>query len=311
MAKGIELGMWLLNIGSADTVNPESFRRIATALDESDFTALCIGDHAAIPADIRNPYPFSENGDPPFHYTDENYYPFTTLSYLAGFTDDIRLATNVCVVPYYHPIHLVRQTLSLHELSDSRFELGAGTGWLKTEFDILDIPFHERGRRTDEFFEILEAACAQSEIAYEGEYYDFDEVGFRPVPDDGKPPHIWIGGESGATIRRLGEFGDGWTTLWSAPDEVAAMRERFMDAWNDFDREGTPDIAVLRPSKVTSGSDAESDQLLVGPPDSIIEDIQQYRDAGVTRLFITPQSPDVDEQVELISRYQTDILPRL
>lgn len=311
MADEIELGMWLLNIGPDDTVNPESFRRIATALDESEFTALCIGDHAAIPKEIPKTYPFSESGEPPIHYTDENYHPFTTLSYLAGITDDIRLATNVCVAPYYHPTHLVRQALSLYELSDGRFELGAGTGWLETEFDVLDIPFDERGGRTDEFFEILEGACAEGEVSYDGEYYAFDEVGFRPVPADGSTPHIWVGGGSGATIRRIGEFGDGWTTLWSSPDEVAAMRERIMNAWTDFDRTGTPEIALLRPSKVTTGNDPERDTLLVGSPESIVEDIRRYQDAGVTRLFITPQAPDVDEQAELISSYQSDVIPRL
>lgn len=302
----LEFGIWLLNIGDESVTNPRAFKQIATSAESAGFDALCVGDHLAIPEEIPPDYPFSESGEPPIEYTDENYHAFNTLSYVAAHTDSINLATNVCVVPYYHAINLLKQVLTLDALSDGRFEFGAGTGWIKPEFESLDVPFEERGSRTDEFLELLAEACEHGEFSHEGEHYSFPKAGFHPVPDDATPPTTWIGGGSGATIRRVAEFGHGWTTLWTHPEDVTSMRERLMNAWTDYNRNGSPGIAVVRPSRVGAEN---SDRLLMGTSDSVIEDIQAYKDAGVTRLFLTPPKPNIETQAEQIGLFQDEILP--
>ena len=76
-------------------------------------------------------------------------------------------------------------------------------------------------------------------------------------------------------------------------------------AWEDYDRHGHPEVAVVRPTSV--GADADRDALLVGDPEAIIEDVEVYADAGTTHLVIDFYTTDVDEQVEQVERFGREV----
>jgi alkanesulfonate monooxygenase SsuD/methylene tetrahydromethanopterin reductase-like flavin-dependent oxidoreductase (luciferase family) len=42
-------------------------------------------------------------------------------------------------------------------LSAGRAVLGIGIGWLREEFEALSVPFAQRGRRTDEYLQVIKA----------------------------------------------------------------------------------------------------------------------------------------------------------
>lgn len=304
----IEFGYTIWNIGDPDYVHPGAFGELAKAAEEHGFDSVWAQDHVALPAEIPDEYPFTSDGVCPVGSTDYVYSPFETLAYLAGKTEEVTLGTDVCIVSYRHPVVLAKQILTLDALSEGRFELGTGVGWMGTEFDLVDVPFEERGARTDEFLQLFERICAEGELAFDGEFHSFREAGFYPVPTTGEPPTVWVGGRSGATIRRIAEFGHGWTSFGEKPDEVAAFRERIMEAWSDFDREGDPGIAVGRPAHVGTDGPSE-DRLLVGDPDEIIDEIEQYFDAGTTRLDVTTYTTDLDAQLEQVERFGNEVLP--
>ncbi|WP_425568064.1 LLM class flavin-dependent oxidoreductase [Nonomuraea rubra] len=48
------------------------------------------------------------------------YEPFTTLSWLAGVTERIRLGTSVLIVPYRHPLLMARMAANLDRFSGGR-----------------------------------------------------------------------------------------------------------------------------------------------------------------------------------------------
>src|SRR6202020_1870687 len=48
---------------------------------------------------------------------------------------------------------------TLEWLSGGRVDLGIGVGWLSAEFDALNGPWERRGRRTDEYLEVLRTLC--------------------------------------------------------------------------------------------------------------------------------------------------------
>ena len=290
--------------GLPDDELPGVFREFARTAEDSGFEALVAGDHVVYPEEIPTDYEFSSSGEPPFDTTTSLFDVFGVLSHLAAVTETISLGTHVVAVPYRHPLVLTKNVLTVEALTQGRFDFGVAPGWLNTEFEALGIPFEERGSRTDEFLEIFELACEKGVTGYEGEYYAFDEVGFYPSPDRDIP--IWMGGKSSATFRRLAEFGDGWATLWDHPDDVETARKRIMNAWTDYDRDGEPEISVLRP--VNLDSDADSDRLLSGDPESIREDIQTYRDAGVTRMVVDFFTTDVDEQVALMEEFGETVI---
>ncbi|MFB6171948.1 MAG: TIGR03619 family F420-dependent LLM class oxidoreductase [Haloarculaceae archaeon] len=298
-AADLEVGVMLGTFGSHAT--PAAFRRIATAASDLDFDAVWVGDHVVFPADIPDTYPFSRTGESPFDVSEPAYDAFEVLSHLAGVVDDVRLGTNTCIVPYRHPVTLAKQAFSLAGLSDGRFEFGVAPGWMETEFEVLDVPYEERGSRTDEFLDIFDRATAEAEFAFDGPHHSFQETGFHPVPEE-RPP-VWIGGRSGAAFRRVGEYGDGWTIFWDHPDEVAAARERIERAWADFDREGDPGVAVVRPVDVGG----ESDRLLSGPPASVAADLDDYAAAGATRVVLDFFTTDVDEQIAQLERFADQV----
>lgn len=304
MKFGVMLSATSNSYGIPDDELPGVFQRFARTAEESGFDVVVAGDHIVYPEEIPTDYEFSSTGEPPFDTTTSLFDVFDVLSYLAPVTDTIDLGTHVVAAPYRHPLVLAKNALTVEGLSQGRLDFGVAPGWMHTEFDALGVPFEERGSRTDEFLEIFELACEEGVTGYDGEHYSFDEVGFFPSPERDIP--IWIGGKSGATFRRIAEYGDGWATLWEHPDDVEAARERIMNAWTDFDREGEPEISVLRP--VSLGNDADPDRLLSGPPSSILEDVRAYRDAGTTRLMVDFFTTDVDEQVRLMEQFGEEII---
>ena len=304
MEFGVMLSATSNTYGISDDDLPEVFRRSGQVAEDSGFDVMVAGDHIVYPKEIPSDYEYSSSGEPPFDTETSVFDVFQVFAHLAAVTDDIDLGTNVVAAPYRHPLVLTKNIFSLDALSQGRFDFGVAPGWMKTEFDALDVPFEERGRRTDEFLEIFELATENSIASYDGEFHQFDEVGFHPRPAHDIP--VWIGGKSGAAIRRVGQFGTGWSTLWDYPDDVAETRERIMNAWTDFERDGEPDIAVLRP--VSMGDNADPDRLLSGEPADIIEDIETYREAGTTRIIVDFFTTDIDEQVRLMEQFGDEII---
>jgi alkanesulfonate monooxygenase SsuD/methylene tetrahydromethanopterin reductase-like flavin-dependent oxidoreductase (luciferase family) len=85
-------------------------------------------------------------------------------------------------------------------LSDNRFILGAGVGWMKEEFDIYGVDFRTRGKRTDEMIEVLHKLWRGEMVEHRGEHFDFPRVQLSPAP--ATPPPIYVGGASEVALKR-------------------------------------------------------------------------------------------------------------
>src|SRR5262249_7645205 len=136
----------------------------------------------------------------------------TVLGYLAGCTSGVDLGTSVLVLPYRQPLVVAKQWATLDALSGGRTILGVGTGFMREQFDALDVDtFDRRGVATDEAFSILRAAWAPgAEVEFAGEVSRFQPVRFLPKPARPGGPPIWVGGNGRRSIRRAAELGDGW-----------------------------------------------------------------------------------------------------
>jgi alkanesulfonate monooxygenase SsuD/methylene tetrahydromethanopterin reductase-like flavin-dependent oxidoreductase (luciferase family) len=189
----------------------------------------------------------------PFHE------PFTTLSWLAGITTRVRLGTTVLVLPYRHPLLVARMVTNLDRLSGGRFVLGVGVGWARQEFEALGVPFGERGRLTDEYLSILRPAVS--------------------VP-------IWVGGNSGAAIRRAVRYGDAWHPLRvTLPSLRAALAEHAVPAL-------APRIAL----RVTATPVDDPDRLAgVGTLEQILDDLDQFDRLGAETVVLDPYHGDPEE----------------
>ena len=88
--------------------------------------------------------------------------PLVMLSAVAGATSRIRVISSILIAPLYEPLVVAHQAATLDALSGGRFVLGVGTGWDRTEFEAVGVPFGERGKRTD-------AALATMRALWRGE----------------------------------------------------------------------------------------------------------------------------------------------
>lgn len=303
-----KFGLMLAIFG--DTASRKTFDRIGTVAETAGFDTVYAGDHVTFPEEMPDTYPFSRDGSPPpfFGPKQDIYDVFEVLSYLVAATDDLAVGTNACIVPYRRPAVLARNVLTLHALADGDFEFGVAPGWLRTEFEVLDVSFEDRGALTDEFLDLFTRAIETPELSFEGPFHSFQRTSFYPQPEDGGP-RIWVGGKSGATIRRTAEYADGWSAYWDRPDDVATFRERLLTAWEDYDRAGTPDISVTRPVHVGTDTDLDTSRPLVGEPETIQADLEAYQEAGLTQFIVDFYAASVDAQAEQLRRFGDDVLP--
>ena len=291
----IEFGTYLPRWSSE--AHTDAFQRIATTTDERGYDWIGRGDHVAVPVDAEG------------WAADANAYDvFGVLANVAAVTENVRIGTKICVVPYRHPVLLAKQVLTLDNLSDGRFELGVAAGWLEAEFDVLDVPFAERGSRTDEFLALLDRVREDGEVAFEGPHHAFETTGFYPRPVGDLP--VWVGGHSSPAFRRVAEYGTGWAYT-ADPDGIRAGRERILRAWADYDREGTPAVAAGQAAYVGANPPAGAEGPLVGTPEEVVAGVEAYVDAGATRLDLKfgATTDSLDERLTQIERFADEVMP--
>jgi probable F420-dependent oxidoreductase len=202
---------------------------IARFAEELGFEGLIGADHALYPKTMIPAYPYSESVVPP--QTAESEYPdmWTSFAAMAAVTTRVKLVCGVYVLPLRNPIEVAKQAATLAILSEGRFVLGVGTGWMREEFDIYGVDFASRGRRMDEMIEVMQGLWTGQFFEYHGEFFDFDPIVISPVSRWRVP--IYFGAAAKVALRRAARVGDGWlntgNTIEEIPpllDELARMR---------------------------------------------------------------------------------------
>lgn len=97
--------------------------------------------------------------------------PMVTLGAIAAVTRRIGLGTGVLVLPQRQPALVAKQVATLDVLSGGRMRLGVGVGWQQSEYESLDVPFGERGRRMDESIQLLRQYWTEPSVTFRGSYY--------------------------------------------------------------------------------------------------------------------------------------------
>ena len=101
---------------------------------------------------------------------------------------------------------------------------------MREEFEAIGAPsFDERGAITDEYIRAYKELWTSETPTFDGKYCQFSNLSFEPKPVQTPHPPIWIGGESTAALRRVGQLGDGWEPgnnhpayPFETPEDIAA-----------------------------------------------------------------------------------------
>ena len=216
---------------------------IARFAEEMGFHGLMSGDHAVYPESIVPNYPYSESGVPPMQPDDE--YPDQTAIFaaMAAVTSKLLFTCGVYVLPLRNPHEVARASATLAILSDNRFILGVGIGWMKEEFDIYGVDFHQRGKITDEIIEVLQSLWSGQMVEYHGAHFDFPRVQLSPAPSTHPP--IYVGGSSEIALRRAARVGSGYIGAGTAPDDVGPLLRRLNELRQEYGRDHLPFEAML------------------------------------------------------------------
>lgn len=191
------------------TAGVAEIREVAQAADRLGFEFLTCSDHVAVPPGLPRGERF--------------YDALSTFSYLAAITERIRFLPYVLVLPFYHPLELAKRYGTLDALSGGRLTLGLGVGNLREEFDLLGVPFDDRGPRADDAMRALRAVFGRKHISYSGPYYSFDDLVVSPHAVQAPVP-MWVGGHSSRALQRAVTLADGWAPApprFRGPDHEA------------------------------------------------------------------------------------------
>lgn len=253
--------------------------RIAQAADRLGYDHVTCSEHVAVPSaavDVRGG-----------RYWD----PLATFGYLAATTQRVRLATNVLVLGYHHPMAIAKRYGTLDRVSNGRLVLGLGVGSLAEEFALLDAPFDDRGRRADDALRALRAALSDPVPTYDGEYFAFEGMVIDPTPVQSHVP-FWIGGRTVRSLRRAVELADGWCPFWLSAAKTKETLRRF-ELPPQFDVVLQTETA-LDPSGDPEGAAAASRSLV---------------EAGATMLSLRFVHHSVDHYVEQLEAMAQLVAP--
>jgi alkanesulfonate monooxygenase SsuD/methylene tetrahydromethanopterin reductase-like flavin-dependent oxidoreductase (luciferase family) len=259
----VELGVNLPNFGPG--ANPARLRDWARVVEGLGYDLLMVSDHVAITPDVAEQYPA------PF------FEPFTTLSWLAGITERVRLGSTVLIAPYRHPLLVARMAANLDQLSGGRLVLGVGVGWARQEFEALGARFEDRGRETDDVLAELRRA-----------WTDTADYGGGTIP-------IWVGGASRAALRRTVRFGTAWHPLRQRLDQMRSGLDQLRTIAASLDQP-VPGFAPRILLRLTDEPVREDDRVAgEGTVDQVIEDLDVLRELGAQSVVLDPFQGDPAE----------------
>jgi probable F420-dependent oxidoreductase len=132
----------------------------------------------------------------PDHFT-EQWGPWVALTTAAEATSTLRVGALVFDNDYRHPLVLAKEAATLDLVSEGRFELGLGAGWMRTDYEQTGIPYDEPAVRVDrleEALEILGQLWGSGSASFEGDHYRVREAPAQPPPFTPGGPRLVVGG---------------------------------------------------------------------------------------------------------------------
>ena len=212
---------------------PAVVRDFALAAEEMGFTNLGLADHV-LGANVANRPDWGDRNTSADLFHD----PFVLFGFLAGLCrPTTEFSTQVLILAQRQAALVAKQAASLDVLCGGRFRLGVGVGGNPIEFTALNENFSNRGRRSAEQVEFMQALWADPHVTFKGRWHQVDDAGINPLPVHRRVP-VWFGGHVEQTLQRIARMGDGWIMNAYAPGaaaeaEFAKLRKMTEDEGRD------------------------------------------------------------------------------
>ena len=275
--------------------------RMVKRADELGYDMISTPEHFIIPnehVELSGP-----------HY----FHAAAAQGYFAGVTQKLMINSSVAILPLQHPVVTAKALATIDWLSSGRAIATFGVGWLEKEFEILGVPFRERGRMADEYLAAIIELWTSDAPCFEGKYVTFRDVAFEPKPV--QKPHlpIWVGGDSDAALKRAARFASGWWPFLTQPQEIAT-RIDFIKSQAAYSGGPLEVMYGLQTSRVGEGHVVRQSQAFqpATSAQEIVDGLGHLQELGVTMSSVPiPPVKDVDAYLDYAQWVIEEIKPRL
>ncbi len=256
----------------------------------------------------------------PDHFGDQ-LGPIGALMAAAAATATLRVGSLVFDNDYRHPVVLAKEVATLDLLSDGRFDLGLGAGWMVSDYEQAGIPFDSPGvriERMEEGLAIIKGMLAGGPFSFAGKHYRITSLDGTPSPVQKPHPPILLGGGGRRMLRlaareadivnvnydlREGRINPALvrTGLAGATDEkLAWIKEAASDRIDHIELSVTIFFATITDDRVSLaaavgrgfGAEAadvlDTPHFLIGTVDEIVESLRERRDRYGISYVILP-----------------------
>ena len=139
----------------------------------------------------------------PDHFGDQMG-PVAALMAAADATTRLRVGSLVFDNDYRHPVVLAKEAATLDLLSEGRFDLGLGAGWMASDYEQAGLPFDSPGTRIsrmEEALKIIKGLFTGQPFTFAGDHYQVKDMEGFPRPVQKPHPPILLGGGGRRMLR--------------------------------------------------------------------------------------------------------------
>ena len=276
--------------------------QIAIKAEELGFKSVWASDHIVIPREWKG------------RFSDIFPDPFIILTAISQNTKKIKIGTSAIILPYRNPIIVAKMCSTLDHFCDGRLTCTVAPGWMKEEFDVLNISYDGRIDKTVEYIKVLKSLWEDDPTDFKGNFYSFNDVSFQPKPIQKHLP-VWMGGNHEKAIERSIDYADGWQPIWFSSDELeikmkylkqyAEEKERNLDNFS---------ISLRNRIRITQKSDKNSEHpptALIGEKNEVYDKILSYRRLDIKEVILDFITPDKEEIIETLEILGNELIPEL
>jgi probable F420-dependent oxidoreductase len=193
--------------------------------------------------------------------------PFTVLTWVSGFTSNVRLGTNILIAALRRPVVLAKELATLDVLSGGRVDLGVGVGWQREEYEAAGLSFEGRGKLLDHTLAVCQTLWREQRASFSDEFASFENVHQMPKPlQEGGVP-IWVSGRlNGNVLRRLATYGSAWIPWGEDGNDLPTRIPEVKAQLKELGREDADSLQVVGYLPMTGATfdEAATEALVAG-----------------------------------------------
>jgi probable F420-dependent oxidoreductase len=283
--------------------NLENVIHLAEAADKSGFDSLWALERLLWPI-----YPHSgENFPQDWQKVLE---PLELLTFVAAITKKIRLGTSVIDMLFHNPVVLAKRFATLDVLSGGRTIAGLGIGWSKDEFLASNVPMEQRGKRADEFIQLLKIIWSDDVVDFHGEFYNVPPSIIGPKPPQKPILPIYLGGTSPNTFSRMVKYANGWigvvrNNLDQLQITLNLLNQKVVEA--DKDPDDFEIILIIYPN-VKQIIEKENRLSFTGSIEQIGNDIEKLKEMNVEHVILNYNRSAIQNNMNMIIKVSQQLI---